>query len=84
MRNLKRRYASQIDLPRILVYLTSYQISAGQPAMRHRQILMSLERLYSTVLEVEQLRRTHPNPQSNGLDMEEAKSQLEDWLVVFW
>jgi len=58
-------------------------ISAGQPAMRHRQILMSLERLYSTVLEVEQLRRTHPNPQSNGLDMQEANSQLEDWEAQY-
>jgi hypothetical protein len=49
--------------------------------MRHRQILMSLERLYSTVLEVEQLRRTQPNVQLSGFDMEEANSQLEEWLV---
>ncbi|PLW07966.1 hypothetical protein PCANC_24283 [Puccinia coronata f. sp. avenae] len=53
--------------------------SAGQPAMRHRQILMSLERLYSTVLEVEQLRRIQPNAQSTGLPMEEFNNQLEEW-----
>ncbi|EFP78101.2 uncharacterized protein PGTG_04057 [Puccinia graminis f. sp. tritici CRL 75-36-700-3] len=58
-------------------------IGAGQPAMRHRQILMSLERLYSTVLEVEQLRRTQPNVQLSGFDMEEANSQLEEWEAQY-
>jgi hypothetical protein len=52
--------------------------------MRHRQILMSLERLYSTVLEVEQLRRIQPNAQSTGLPMEEFNNQLEEWSVDFF
>ncbi|OAV99957.1 hypothetical protein PTTG_01432 [Puccinia triticina 1-1 BBBD Race 1] len=56
-------------------------IGAGQPAMRHRQILMSLERLYSTVLEVEQLRRTQPSAQS--LEMEDGKSQLDEWEAQY-
>ncbi|KAI7946444.1 hypothetical protein MJO29_010971 [Puccinia striiformis f. sp. tritici] len=58
-------------------------ISAGQPAMRQRQILMSLERLYSTVLEVEQLRRTQPNAHSNGFDMDEVNRQLEEWEAQY-
>lgn len=56
-------------------------ISAGQPAMSRRQILMSLERLYSAVLEVEQLRRTQPQLQS--LDLEEADSQHEEWNTQY-
>lgn len=49
--------------------------------MNFRRVLMSLERLYSTVLDVEQLRRTQPALLSAGGDADFQNKNLEQWSV---
>lgn len=49
--------------------------------MSRRQVLMSLERLYSVVLEAEQLRRTQPIPLSEKT-ADSASHDIEHWCVV--
>ncbi|KAG0145675.1 hypothetical protein CROQUDRAFT_658333 [Cronartium quercuum f. sp. fusiforme G11] len=55
----------------------------GQPAMTRRHVLMSLERLYSAVLEVEQLRRTQPALLSASDTPDSQKNILEQWEVQY-
>ncbi|KAH9812614.1 topoisomerase II-associated protein PAT1 [Melampsora americana] len=55
----------------------------GQPAMNRRHVLMALERLYSTVLEAEQLRRTQPPPLSANDAPDSIKDEIEQWETEY-
>ncbi|MBW0476948.1 hypothetical protein O181_016663 [Austropuccinia psidii MF-1] len=59
------------------------QSTPGQPAMHRRKILMSLERLYSVILEVEQLRRTQPSLQSASSDEPDQNKLLTNWETQY-
>ncbi|CAH7665743.1 topoisomerase II-associated protein PAT1 [Phakopsora pachyrhizi] len=56
---------------------------AAQPVMTRLQVLMSLERVYTTVLEVEQLRRTQPALISAVSAMETPNDALADWEAQY-
>lgn len=61
------------------------QSNERRPAMDRRQVLMALERLYSTVLDIEQMRRTQPVLPANPEEApEDAPTQedLQNWCVA--